>query len=152
MPVVVMGRASLSSSAGDGGGSGSDSSSSSAGRSRGNNAGGRTGRRCRSSRSRGWLVSAHAADTRDGDIMSVYLESEVLEGVAVLDRPGGVRLCQLENTRVLAHAVVLNGTLANLGHVEETVQEISRPVEVGRSVGDSPAVAAHALERTAELV
>lgn len=84
--------------------------------------------------------------------MSVYLESEVLKGIAVLHRPGRVRLGQLENTRVLAHAVVLDMALSDLGHVQKTVKEITSPVEVGCAVGDGPSMAAHALERTAELV
>jgi hypothetical protein len=84
--------------------------------------------------------------------VSVHFKSEVLKSVAVLDRPGRVGLGQLENTRVLADTVVLDSALSDLGHVEETMKEITSPVEVGGAVGDSPAVAAHALERTAELV
>jgi hypothetical protein len=84
--------------------------------------------------------------------MSVDLEGEVLEGVAVLDRVGRVGLGQVKDTWVLADAVVLDVTLANCRHVEKTVEKIRRPVEVGGTVRDVPAEAAHSLERATELV
>jgi hypothetical protein len=84
--------------------------------------------------------------------MSIDLKSEVLQGVAVLDGIGGVGLGQLKYTRVLADAVVLDVSLTDGGHVKKTVEEVAGPVEVGRAVGDSPAVAAHTLKRATELV
>jgi hypothetical protein len=84
--------------------------------------------------------------------MSIYFKSKVLQGVAVLHRVGRVGLGQFEDSRVLAFTVVLHMALTNFGQVKETVEEIGRPVEVGGTVGDSPAETAHSLERTTNFI
>jgi len=84
--------------------------------------------------------------------VGVDLKSKVLESVAVPHRPGRVGLSHADDTRILARGVVLDDALADLGDVEETVEKIGCPVEVGRTVGDVVTEHAHALQRAAELV
>ena len=106
-----------------------------------------------SRRSRSRNVSARTANTRNSDVVGIDFKSKVLEGVAVPYSIGRVVLRKRHDTRVLALVtVVLNNTFTDLGHVEQTVEEIRSPVEVGGTVGDVVAKHAHALEGLAELV
>lgn len=84
--------------------------------------------------------------------MGVDLQSKVLEGVAVPNRPARVGLRHADNTRVLAGGVVLDDTLANARNVQESVEQVRCPVEVSGTVGDIVAKTTQALERTAELI
>lgn len=97
-------------------------------------------------------VRARTPNTRNRNVMSIDLERKVLERVAVPDRPAGVGLCHFDDSRVLSVGVVLDSALAYAGDVQQTVQQVGRPVEVCRAVGDVVAEHTHALERTAELV
>jgi hypothetical protein len=98
-------------------------------------------------------VVARAADTRNGNVVSVDLKSEVLEGVGVANSLSRVTFSKSQHTRVLiSAAVVLNDTLTNLGNVKKAVKEIGSPVEVGGAVRNIVSEHAHSLEGTAELV
>lgn len=94
-----------------------------------------------------------ASNTRNSDVVSVHLESEVLESVGVADSLVRVGLSESQDAGVLVSAaVVLDNTLADLGNVQKAVQKVRGPVKVGRPVGDIVAEHAHALKRTAEDV
>jgi hypothetical protein len=96
---------------------------------------------------------ARAANTRKGDVVSVGLESKVLERVAVADSPSRVCLGKFENARVLGGgAVVLDNAFSDLGDVEEAVEKVRCPVGICGTVGDVVAKHAHARQRLADLI
>lgn len=101
---------------------------------------------------RGGSVGARAADTGNSNIVGINLESEVLKGIAVPRGPSSVILGQADDAGVLALAVVLYDTLTNLGNVEQTMEKVRSPVEVGGTVRNVVAEHAHTLEGAAELV
>jgi hypothetical protein len=85
--------------------------------------------------------------------VSVHFERKVLQCVAVSYRVCGIGLGQIEDTWVLAlSAVVLDNTLANLGHMEQAVKKVRCPVEICGAVRDVVAEHAHSLERTANFI
>lgn len=85
--------------------------------------------------------------------MGVHLESKVLQRIAVSDRICRVFLCEGENTRVLALvSVVLDNALADLGNVQQTVQQIGSPVGVCSAVCNVVAEHAETLQRLADFV
>jgi hypothetical protein len=98
-------------------------------------------------------VVAGASNTGYSDVVSVDLESEVLEGIAVANGLSRVGFSKLKNTGVfVCAAVVLHDTLTNLGDVEKAVEEVRGPVKVSSAVGDVVAEHAHALEGTTDLI
>jgi hypothetical protein len=104
-------------------------------------------------RGRDGSVVARTANTRNGNVVSIDLESKVLERIAVADGPCGVCLGKLEDTRVFGgRAVVLDNTLANLGDVEEAMEKVRCPVGICGTVRDVVAKHAHAIQRLADLV
>lgn len=155
VPVVVVRSAACSRSSGSGS-STSSSRRSSAGSGASNSSGGsssRAGRRAGSRGRRNLAVVARASNTRDSDIVSIDLESEVLQSVGVANSLVGVGLSESQDAGVLVcAAVVLDDALTDLGDVEQAVQKVRGPVEVGGAVGDVVAEHAHALQRTAEDV
>jgi hypothetical protein len=98
-------------------------------------------------------VMACTANARNGNVVSVDLESKVLERVAVSDGPCGVCLGKLEDTRVFGgRAVVLDNTLADLGDVKEAMEKVRCPVGVCGTVRDVVAKHAQAIQRLTDLV
>lgn len=100
-------------------------------------------------------VSARAPNTGNNDVVSISLESKVLKGIAVPRSVGGVVLSEGDGSRVflfLIVIVVLDNTLANLGKVEKTMEEIRSPEGVGRTVGNVVSEHAHGRERPTDLV
>jgi hypothetical protein len=159
IPVVIMGcassgslgRAGSSRWSGNGRGSGGSSRYRSSGGFAGGGGGGWGG--VRVLRGRDSSVVARTSNTRNGNVVSVDLESKVLERIAVPDGPCGVCLGKLEDTRVFGgRAVVLDNTLANLGDVKKAMEEVRCPVGVCGTVRDVVAKHAQAIQRLTDLV